>query len=139
MKNKVKDKIVLTKEEYEELLARPLNTMGDLVISKIKNKDYELIKKENYDKLCHLAYFGYEDVKEQTRKEIYQELKYPKSEEMIEFFINHNAKVRKETAEKIINELLDVEVRDNDFKLFFEDICEKLEKFADKYGVEIKG
>ena len=61
--------IMLSREEYEKLLARPLKAMGDFVISKIKNKDYELVKKENYDKLCHLAYFGYDDVKEQSRKE----------------------------------------------------------------------
>lgn len=29
--------IVLTREEYNELLARPINAMGELVISKIKN------------------------------------------------------------------------------------------------------
>lgn len=42
-----KDSIVITKAKYEELLARPLNVMGDLVISKIKNKC-----KYNKDDIC---------------------------------------------------------------------------------------
>ena len=33
-----KDSVVLSREEYNELLARPLETMGDLVISKIKKE-----------------------------------------------------------------------------------------------------
>ena len=69
-----KDSVVLSREEYEKLLARPLETMGDFVISKIKNKDYELVKKENYDKLCHLAYFGYDDVYEKGSKETAREI-----------------------------------------------------------------
>ena len=44
----------------------------------------------------------------------------------------------KETAEQIINPLLDVEVIDGDYKQFFLDVCGKLEELADKHGVEIK-
>jgi hypothetical protein len=33
-----------------------------------------VLSKEEYEKLCHLAYFGYEDVKEQARKETAMEI-----------------------------------------------------------------
>ena len=33
-----------------------------------------VLSKEEYEKLCHLAYFGYEDVKEQGRKETAKEI-----------------------------------------------------------------
>lgn len=33
-----------------------------------------VLSKEEYEKLCHLAYFGYEDVKEQAHKETAKEV-----------------------------------------------------------------
>lgn len=33
-----------------------------------------VLSKEEYDKLCHLAYFGYDDVEEQARKETAKEI-----------------------------------------------------------------
>jgi hypothetical protein len=47
-------------------------------------------------------------------------------------------RVSKETAEKIINPLLDIEVIDEDYKQFFLDVCGKLEELADEHSVEIK-
>ena len=44
----------------------------------------------------------------------------------------------KNTAKEILDELLDIEVKDKDYETFFLDICEKLEKFAKKYGVEVE-
>ena len=44
----------------------------------------------------------------------------------------------KDTAKEILCELLDLEVREGDYKMFFLDVCEKLEKFAQKYGVEVE-
>lgn len=46
--------------------------------------------------------------------------------------------VQKNTAKEILCELLDIEVKDEDYKMFFLDVCEKLEKFAQKYGVEVE-
>lgn len=42
-----------------------------------------------------------------------------------------------DTAREILDELLDIEVKDEDYKMFFLDVCEKLEKFAKKYGVDL--
>lgn len=44
----------------------------------------------------------------------------------------------KNTAKEILCELLDLEVKDEDYQIFFLDVCEKLEKFAQKYGVEVE-
>lgn len=37
--------------------------------------DEIVLNKEDYDKLCHLAYFGYEDVKQETAREVLQKVK----------------------------------------------------------------
>ena len=37
-------------------------------------KDKVVLSKEEYEKLCHLAYFGYDDVKEQARNETAKEI-----------------------------------------------------------------
>lgn len=51
------------------------------VVDKLYNANYcklvegEIVVKESeYEKLCHLAYFGYEDVKQETVREILQEV-----------------------------------------------------------------
>lgn len=44
----------------------------------------------------------------------------------------------KDTAKEILCELLDIEVKDEDYKMFFLDVCDKLEKFAQKYDVEVE-
>lgn len=44
----------------------------------------------------------------------------------------------KDTAKEILCELLDIEVKDEDYEMFFLDVCDKLEKFAQKYGVEVE-
>lgn len=44
----------------------------------------------------------------------------------------------KDTAKEILDELLDIEVKDEDYKMFFLDVCDKLEKLAQKYGVEVE-
>ena len=40
--------VLLTRKEYDELLARPLNVMGELAISKIKNKKCKYFKEIGY-------------------------------------------------------------------------------------------
>ena len=47
-------------------------------------------------------------------------------------------KAVKDTAKEILCELLDINVKDEDYKMFFLDVCEKLEKFSQKYGVEVE-
>ena len=48
LKELSEDSVVLTREEYNELLARPLETMGDLVISKIKEEKCKYFKEIDY-------------------------------------------------------------------------------------------
>ena len=43
-----KDSVVISSEEYEKLLSRPLETMGDLVISKIKEEKCRYFKEIDY-------------------------------------------------------------------------------------------
>lgn len=38
--------------------------------------DEIVLNKEDYDKLCHLAYFGYEDVKQETAREILHDIEF---------------------------------------------------------------
>lgn len=44
----------------------------------------------------------------------------------------------KDTAKEILDELLDIEVKDEDYKMFFLDVCDKLEKICQKYDVEVE-
>lgn len=63
---------------------------------------------------------------------------YTKSDVALAYAIKWNG-YRKEsdTAREILTELLDIKVKDEDYKIFFLDVCEKLEKFAQKYGVDL--
>lgn len=47
-------------------------------------------------------------------------------------------KAVKDTAKEILCELLDIEVKDENYETFFLDVCDKLERFAEKYGVEVE-
>jgi hypothetical protein len=56
-----------------------LNICKDKIIAeRLYNKLFPegsvVLSREEYEKLCHLAYFGYEDVKEQARKETAREI-----------------------------------------------------------------
>lgn len=63
---------------------------------------------------------------------------YTKSDVALAYAIKWNG-YRKEsdTAREILTELLDIGVKDEDYKMFFLDVCEKLEKFAQKYCVNL--
>ncbi len=102
--------VVLSREEYDELLARPLNAMGDLVISKIKNKN-----KEKIEKLEKTINEEYADISD------YKDL------------------VRKETAREIFNKLFPDSrfFNDNDVILIWQ-VKDMLKELAKQYGVEIK-
>jgi hypothetical protein len=53
--------------EYPAKAIRLANELLELYQPKLE--DSVVLAKENYDKLCHLAYFGYDDIKEQASKE----------------------------------------------------------------------
>lgn len=101
--------VVLTKGQY---IVLPENTV--------------VLTKEEHEKLCHLAYFGYEDVKEQVRKETLEKIKLIPiecGEECGHYYLDISVtgkellqrvyftssfidgKIRKETAKEILQEL----------------------------------
>lgn len=119
--------VVLTKVEKQKLLKEmyeqgrfdaiaDLDKEGKVVLTREEKEEYEsLIKLLIYDKpMKNRVYEVIKDIKQQTRKE---------------------------TAEKILNELLDFvngwfeDVEDNDFGVEFNRISKDL---AEKYGVKIK-
>jgi hypothetical protein len=104
---------VLSREEYNELLLSGLNTMGDLVSSKIKNK-----YKEKIEKLEETINEEYADISD------YKDL------------------VCKETAEKFLNMIYWKAVKHikgkNKDECFIEMSFEKLDELAKQFGVEIK-
>ena len=114
--------VVLSREEYERLLTRPLNAMGDLVIGKIKNK-----KKCGYDK---------DDICVNSDSEHLTDY-CPLKEELVQ--------ARKETAREII-EYFDLwlvedfeEMNDNDFiHIMKKDFVRRRKELAKQHGVEVK-
>lgn len=75
-----KDSVVLSREEYEKK-KKHLQNVLELSSFQLENvvkeneklkeqlKDKKLLTEENYNKLCHLAYFGYDDAYEKGSKE----------------------------------------------------------------------
>lgn len=77
-------------------------------------EDSVVLTKTNYEKLCHLAYFGYDDVKAQARKETARE-----------FVKNIKQKYGKSCSEYYPF-------------LLIECLSSELDELAKEYGVEIK-
>ena len=98
-----KDSVVLTREEYEKIIHERDEYLNDRFA------------------VCHTL--------RNLQKNFYQELKHPKSKEMIEFFVNHNANIRKETAEKFLTYL---ELSGIDTALFTTKIAPYIESI---YGI----
>lgn len=96
------------------------------------------------DECATMAYYnGYRKIPENAVVLTREEIEHPTRVDAIEFFINHNAKVRKETAREILNEILLIKGADGwqeneQLVEFVNKLANKIEELAKEYGVEIK-
>ncbi len=124
-------------------------------------QDAVVLTREEHDKLCHLAYFGYDDVYNKAQNEmacaivraVFDVIDWRKDTKTFENYIvklaeeysmliDKEEQASKETAREIFVEVLDLEqlkvIRDMGWEIVYNTLYNEILELAKQYGVEVE-